>query len=479
MLKKLCFLISFVLVLSLAGSAQSDVRPRAISVLVNDGGLIVPADVIGAPAFAQSNWNNMGQVWTGEQPIVGSISAGSVIDADGNIVPDCNVTWNSSDSWPPFPPTSGTPHDALFYYALIAILEQSTITVTNIPYDEYYVVVYQLNNWPGTGTEVSVVGHPDTYCCQYPDIPLFGFDGNYLQITSTDPNNPTVGGNYSVHSGVTGSTCTIKWEGLTGPEGRIDGYLEGFQIVKTHLFDPIPADGSTIYDSVDQLEWTLPEPNVPEGAVTCDVYFGTNSWVGQPQYKIVDNLAVESADITLFADTNYYWGLAVYDDSISVTVPYMCSHVFTFRAVDNFPPIVDANDDVETWLADGATERVVQLGGVLVEDDGAPGPATFEWTVTDEPNDLNPATFDDATLLNATVTVKELGSYTLQLEADDGDLTDTDIMQIELYADSCEHASNQEGFVWFAGDVNRDCKIDFVDVANLAANWLEEYYSTE
>ena len=99
--------------------------------------------------------------------------------------------------------------------------------------------------------------------------------------------------------------------------------------------------------------------------------------------------------------------------------------------------------------------------------------------MTDEPNELNPAVFSDPSVLNPTVTVKEVGSYTLQLEAGDGELTGTDTMQIVLYADSCEHASNQEGFEWFVGDINHDCKVDFVDVANFAASWLEEYYSTE
>ena len=437
-----------------------------------------------------TNWNNAETVVL-NGPDAGVLAAGTVIDSTGAVVSGMEITWNAGFGWTPYPPTSGTANDNLFHYGLIATeaVWPSTITVTNIPYAEYDVVVYQEGTWGTRGAEVSVVGHPDTYCSlpyHYPHgvDPQTGFDGRYILVTSTDPCNPTVDGNYSVHAGLTGATCTINWTPRTeGPEESQDeGWVVGFQIVtrKNHLFNPVPADGSTVYDSVNQLQWTLPEPNELGGLVTCDVYFGTNSWVGQPQYMIVDNLAVESVAIgPLIADTNYYWGMGVYDDSISTTVVYLYSNVFTFRAVDNFAPVVDANDDVETWLANGETERLVQLGGVLVEDDGVPGPATFEWTVTDEPNVLNPATFDDATLLNATVTVKLVGSYILQLEADDGDSTDTDIMQIELYADSCEHAQNQPGFGWLAGDVNRDCKVDFVDFANLAADWLEEHYSTE
>ena len=116
---------------------------------------------------------------------------------------------------------------------------------------------------------------------------------------------------------------------------------------------------------------------------------------------------------------------------------------------------------------------------MVSDEDGGPGPATLLWTVIAEPNELNPAQISDPLVPNPTVTVKEPGLYTLQLEAADGEFTTTDTMQIVLYADSCEHAENQEGFEWLASDINYDCKVDFGDVANLAASWIEENYSTE
>lgn len=153
----------------------------------------------------------------------------------------------------------------------------------------------------------------------------------------------------------------------------------------------------------------------------------------------------------------------------------MLSPIFTFNT-HNKPPIVNAGDDVVTWLDNGL--RVVQLHGI-VSDDGAPGPTTLLWTVIAEPNELNPAQISDPLTANPTVTVKEPGSYTLQLEANDGEFITTDTMQIVLYADSCEHAQNQEGFEWLAGDINHDCKVDLLDVANLALTWLEKNYTTE
>lgn len=240
---------------------------------------------------------------------------------------------------------------------------------------------------------------------------------------------------------------------------------------------PIPADGSTVSVSLNQLQWTLPETGPFGGVVACSVFFGTNPSVWENP-KIVSRQVVESVSVTLTADTMYYWVISLGDsESPTPDVPFLWA-AFTFTAVDNFPPTVNAGDDVTTWLANGESERVVQLDG-SASDDGQIEALSYEWTVITEPNELNPATFDDATLPNATVTVRVPGSYTLGLEAYDGEYTVTNTMQIVLYADSCEHASNQEGFEWLTGDLNRDCKVDFVDFANLAASWLQENDSTE
>ena len=81
--------------------------------------------------------------------------------------------------------------------------------------------------------------------------------------------------------------------------------------------------------------------------------------------------------------------------------------------------------------------------------------------------------------MNPTVTVIEPGTYTLQLEAGDGEFTATDTVQIIVYSDACEHASNQEGFEWIPGDVNHDCSVDELDQAIMLEHWLESNYSAE
>ena len=257
--------------------------------------------------------------------------------------------------------------------------------------------------------------------------------------------------------------------------GFSDGYTFVTASALTTRLNPSPIDGSTVLFGPAQLQWTLPEPNVPGGIVTCDVYFGTNAYV-EANPKVVDRQAVESVFVTLAANTNYYWALDLYDSSISTTEPFHLSPIYTFNT-SNMAPVVNAGDDVATWLDDGL--KVVQLDGAVSDEDGGPGPATLLWTVIAEPNELNPAQISDSLAANPTVTIKEVGSYTLQLEAGDGELTATDTMQIVLYADSCEHAKNQEGFEQLAGDTNNDCRVDFLDLVNLGLSWLQENYSTE
>jgi hypothetical protein len=301
---------------------------------------------------------------------------------------------------------------------------------------------------------------------------------------------PTLGGIGTMDIG--GGTLIINGDKLSRVQGYIDsGWITAYggsgqlslnyDTTKTTLtatgyrFNLNPANRSTVSTSLDKLQWTLPTSSTG-GIVTCDVWFGTNPDI-ESNPKVVIRQAVESVSVTLAPLTTYYWAIDLYDSNINGgTVRFYLSPIFTFNAVSNLPPTVNAGDDVATWLVNGL--RVVQLNG-SASDDGKLQPITFLWTVIAEPNELNPAQISDSHVANPTVTVRELGSYTLQLEAYDGEFTVTDTMQIAVYADSCEHAQKQGGFAWLAGDINHDCKIDLLDLADLAASWLQKNYSIE
>jgi hypothetical protein len=269
---------------------------------------------------------------------------------------------------------------------------------------------------------------------------------------------------------------------ITAPEGyeviaEYNGTLYPGRTALYTLFDPLdmyPRNKSTVRQSTNQLTWDLPEPNLP-GSVTCDVFFGTDPNV-LLNPKIVNRQTVESAAVSLSFDTEYYWKIDVYDSSVSATLPVYASRVFTFNTF-NAAPVVDAGETIETWMADGP--RTVALAGYAVDDDNAPDLITSIWSVLSEPDPLNPAVINSPTALNSTVTLNELGTYVLQLEATDGEYSVTDTMQIIVYEDACTHASNQPGFAWLAGDVNHDCRVDILDLAQLSMQWLELNYSLE
>ena len=293
---------------------------------------------------------------------------------------------------------------------------------------------------------------------------------------------------------ITGGTLILAGDEVSTVQGYIDdGLITGYggagaayvdydatddktTVYAVHALDPQPANGASASAATDTLGWMLPDPNSPASIVTCEVIFGTDPNMANLSANtlVVDGQAVETADIAVVKGEDYYWQITVYDSDFAE--PVLVSPLFTFNT-RNVAPTADAGDDLETWLADGS--RDVTLAGIAIDDDG-PGPYSFLWEVTSDANDLNPATLDDATLPNPTVTLPEAGEYTLSLIVDDGaDPSAADSIQITVYADSCAHARNQDGFVRFAGDTDEDCDVDMTDLANVAANWLEENYSIE
>lgn len=301
----------------------------------------------------------------------------------------------------------------------------------------------------------------------------------------------SVGGSLNITAG----TLILAGDEVSTVQGYIDdGLITGYggagtayvdydetnpgktTVYAVHALDPQPANGATVSAATDTLGWTLPDPNSQASVVTCDVIFGTDPNMANLSANslVVDGQAVETVGIPVVADQDYYWWITVYDSDFAE--PVFGPLLFTFNT-RNVAPTADAGDDLETWLVDGT--RDVTLAGAAIDDDG-PGPYSYLWEVTSDANDLNPATLDDATLPNATVTLPEAGEYTLSLIVNDGaDPSAADSMQITVYADSCEHARNQAGFVRLAGDTDEDCDVDMTDFANVAATWLEENYSIE
>lgn len=240
-----------------------------------------------------------------------------------------------------------------------------------------------------------------------------------------------------------------------------------FDQIPGAVSNPVPADGQTVSEDWDSLSWTLPEPNEPTDTVYCDVYFGTdaNSLLQIVSNQPIDSVLLSSIPISLDVYETYYWRVDCYIDDALYE-----GFVWTFNTNNNAPS-VDAGPDIRCWLTDGTV--TVSLDG-FVEDDGLPDPPAEYWTLWDvtDVDDLDYLTIHTPDAEDTDVTITEIGTYILELQAGDGDLTSTDTVTIAVYSDACESAKADPEFELFFGDADEDCDVDIDDFAVFAGNWL-------
>ena len=221
-----------------------------------------------------------------------------------------------------------------------------------------------------------------------------------------------------------------------------------------HPFNPVPEDGGDIFPGAVTLEWTV------DAGTLVDVWMGTKADLSDFT-QIVNKQAVTSKVVTTVAKQRYFWAVDTYIPGEAVPE---IGIVFDFVA-DNQPPVVDVGDDVTTWLENGIVD--VALAGTVTDIDAT----TMAWTVVSEPNE-GTAVIANPDQTETTVTVSALGTYVLQLEADDGEYKGADTLTINVFADSCLAAQSLPGYVPNPGDINFDCVVDQVDIDLLLEQWL-------
>jgi len=99
-------------------------------------------------------------------------------------------------------------------------------------------------------------------------------------------------------------------------------------------------------------------------------------------------------------------------------------------------------------------------------------PTTVAWTVVSEPNE-GMAVIANPDQTETTVTLSALGTYVLQLEADDGKYKGADTLTINVFSDHCEAAKSLPDWTPIPGDLNLDCVVDQLDLDILNEQWLE------
>ena len=234
-------------------------------------------------------------------------------------------------------------------------------------------------------------------------------------------------------------------------------------VTAVHKFNPTPGDGSIAAPGQMELGWTL-----PEDVIKVDVWFSDDIekiFQADPSALIVDQARLTSAGVQTQLKTQYYWAVDTYvgdDDNDPSYGP-----IFQFLA-DNIPPQVKVGDDVLTWLDNGSVD--VLLSGTVTDTDAT----TALWTVVSEPDDPNnpDAVIADSAAVDTSITLSALGEYVLQLQADDGEYQDTDTLTINVYSDQCAAAQSQPDWQALPGDINLDCVVDQTDLDILLERWL-------
>ena len=230
----------------------------------------------------------------------------------------------------------------------------------------------------------------------------------------------------------------------------------GRLIVKgLHPLNPVPADGDNILAGDLTLSWT-----VAAGALV-DVWFGTSADLSAAKL-IVQKQVATSVAVKVNRKQRYYWAVDTY--APGATEPNY-GPIFDFY-VDNLPPEVEAGDNVTTWLDKGSAK--VAMSATVKDTD----PTTSIWTVVTEPN-AGAAVIADPTRLDTAATLTQIGAYVLEIKATDGEYTGSDTMTINVYADSCKAAQSLPGYQVIPGDLNGDCRVNYLDLAILAEHWLE------
>jgi len=252
----------------------------------------------------------------------------------------------------------------------------------------------------------------------------------------------------------------------------------GFLSIRgVHPLKPFPSDDGLAKQGDVELSWTLPDPCVAGQPVHVDVYF-TDDYDALAQFtdpasiQVVNNQSVTSVVVQTQAKTRYYWAVDTYVGSADDPV---LGPIFSFIS-DNPVPVVDAGNDLVTWLGEDGT-RIKNVDAIVTDNSAY----TVQWTVVSEPNDPNSpdAVIADPSAEDASVTLSALGEYVLQMDAFDGEYTGSDTVAINVYEDGCEAAKSLPDYVPFPGDLNGDCKVDDLDLAILEEDWLKDNSLTE
>jgi hypothetical protein len=274
------------------------------------------------------------------------------------------------------------------------------------------------------------------------------------------------------------SNTNTTVEPVTAKQGII---LRG-EMSNDKAYNPVPANGASVTLDLAQLSWTNPEPNLPSGILTCDVYFHevdtdpntsddpNSALPGYGYMTLATGISGHSVALpsgTLTRQKTYRWIVDMHD---TTRVPQKTQGFLWSFNTNNIPPVVDAGNTQYLWLnnAGNPSSATVSLNGT-VTDDNYPSPYTVLWT-----QDSGPATvtISPNNVKDITLVLPQAGTYKFKLTANDSAASGADVVYVIVGATPCAAAQAMPGYTALSGDFDADCIVNMTDFAMMAQNWL-------
>lgn len=250
-----------------------------------------------------------------------------------------------------------------------------------------------------------------------------------------------------------------------------------------------PEDGAVDVAVDASLEWVGPGNYENE---VFDVYIGTsepNFSEGAPygMTLVADGTPENSASPALDYETTYYWAVDVYEPNATEPGNYLYHPATTFSSFttldEDVDPVVEFDQDgFRTWL-DGPTVTIT----ATVTDREAIADINWEFTTVPAEYAGDPSLFltdntTDMTMPTADIVVPNdptaTGYYEITLTATDdaggaGALTGSKIIWFTVHNTPCDARKANGGGI-LPEDINSDCKVDLLDLAELSQAWLDD-----
>ena len=257
---------------------------------------------------------------------------------------------------------------------------------------------------------------------------------------------------------------------------------------------PNPKNGAkgVLLDKV--LSWKtgrdLTNPQVPNPAITGHYLWlspafdpanppSPNGWWNSPG---VQTILIDQGNVGdtgsyappggLQVDGFYYW---LVDESLGASGPsdidkLILGDTWSFKTKTSGPE-VDSGSSFVGWLEAGSA--TIDLAGTV--EDLSNNLTSIQWSVLASPAGSTVSIANPSAAVT-TVIVDRIGRYVLELHAVDAtQQEDSEMMEINIYANSCEAAQNHpDGYTGPAYDYNNDCLVNLMDFAMFAAGWLDD-----